>query len=261
MLTLHTLFFIAGCILLPLAKAPKWRRLLANSSSAARLKHYREVIVLLWLLAAAAALLAAPANLLSAPRGVAGMEWLTGSTVLRWLVLGAATLVVGMMTMHALRSIRDPELQQQYAAAAEPLKFMLPAGQRERRWWVLLAISAGTCEELVYRGFLLVYFDSLGAGLGGAWLLSTIAFGLGHAYQGRVGVLRTAIVGGILGLVAIASGHLALAILLHIVIDLQPLAYYRPAEASVEGVAEVGDQVGRVLDTDRNADQRVGDTH
>lgn len=259
--TLHTLFIVAICILLPLAEVPRWRRLRSNSTSAARLGHYREVIVLLWLLAAAAVWLAAPASLLAAPRNMGGMAWLTGSAALRWLVQGGALLLVAVMTAHALRSLVNAEVQRQYAVAAQPLQFMLPVGARERRWWVLVAVSAGVCEELVYRGFVLSYFGEQGFGLAGAWLLSTAAFGLAHAYQGLGGILRTAVVGGLLGLVAIASGHLALAMLLHAVIDLLPLAYYRPAAGSVEGVAEVGDQVVRVLDTDGNADQRVGDTH
>lgn len=263
--SLQAVFIVALCIMLPLLEIPRWRRLKANSTSAARLGHYREVIVLLWALAAVSAWLAAPATLLDAPGRLGGMEWLTGSATASWLVQGGALLLVGMLAAQALRSLTDEQVRQQYAQAAQPLKFMLPAGRRERRWWIAVAISAGVCEELVYRGFMLAYFGQpgtgLGLGLGGAWLLSTLAFGLVHAYQGLAGVLRSGIVGGLLGLVAIASGHLALAIVLHVVIDLLPLAYYRPAAGSVEGVAEVGDQVGRVLDADRNPDQRIGDPH
>lgn len=263
MFTLQTAFVIAICILLPLAEVPRWRRLRTNSTSTARVGHYREVIVLLWLLAAAALWLAGPATLLEAPRSIDGMLWLTGSPVLRWLLQGGALLLVGAMAAHAWHSLSNTELRRQYAIAAQSLQFMLPAGARERRWWILVAISAGVCEELVYRGFLLTYFgeQGLGLGLGGAWLLSTLAFGLAHAYQGIGGVLRSAVVGGLLGLVAIASGHLLLTIVLHIAIDLLPLIHYRPAPGSVEGIAEIGNQVVRVLDTNRNADQRISDPH
>lgn len=261
MLTLNTVFVFVVCFLLPLVEVPRWRRLRAGSTSMARLAHYRAAIILLWLLAAAAAWLAAPAQLHDAPSGIHGMAWLRDSAASRWLVQAGTLLLVGAMAAHAWRSRFDTELQRQYAAAAQALQFMLPVGKRERRWWGLLAISAGVCEELVYRGFLLAYFGGQGAGLAGAWLLSTLAFGLAHAYQGLGGIVRSALVGAILGLVAIASGHLALAIVLHIAIDLLPLAYYRPAGPSVEGVLEVGDQVGGVFNADGDADQGIGNTH
>lgn len=242
------MYALAICILLPLLEAASSRRLRADSNSATRLASYRKDIAMLWLLAAAAAWLSTPASLLLAPGSVEGMSWLTGSAMARWLVLGSALLLAAVMAAQAMYCLFNAEFRLQCEAAAQSLKFMLPIGTRERRWWILLAVSAGVCEELVYRGFLLTCFGELG--LAWAWLLSSAAFGLAHAYQGRAAVLRSAIVGGILGLVAIANGHLALAIVLHIVLDLLPLAYYRPDGKSVEGVAEVGDQVVGILDAD-----------
>lgn len=245
--TLQTAFVIAICILLPLAEAPLWRQLRANSTSSARLALYRKMVLLLWLMAGVAAWLDVPAQ---AP----GLEWLRGSTSASRSLIAVVVLLFGLQLWQVLRSIRNPRLRQRLVAAAQSLQFMLPKGAVERRWWVVLAISAGVCEEFVFRGFLMHYFAGLQLTLPAAWLLSCIAFGFGHAYQGRAAVLRSAIIGGILGLVVIASGGLALAMVLHAAADLLPLAYS-------ESVAEVGDQVVGVFDADRHADQGVGDAH
>jgi membrane protease YdiL (CAAX protease family) len=51
--------------------------------------------------------------------------------------------------------------------------------------WVEVAITAGICEEFFYRGWLIAlfghyFFSSVWVG----WFLSSICFGIAHAYQG-----------------------------------------------------------------------------
>jgi CAAX protease family protein len=53
-----------------------------------------------------------------------------------------------------------------------------------------MALVGSVTEEILYRGFL-----TLLAGLWGAVLISSIAFGLGHIYQGWMGVVRTSCIG------------------------------------------------------------------
>jgi len=59
-------------------------------------------------------------------------------------------------------------------------------------------------EEMVFRGFLMSRFSALLGGTRFAWILAAFAqaviFGLGHAYQGFVGVLITGCVGLVFGL-------------------------------------------------------------
>jgi uncharacterized protein len=91
---------------------------------------------------------------------------------------------------------------------------------RERMVWVVVAITAGICEEFLYRGWLLTlighYFSSVWVGL----ILSSICFGIAHAYQGRNGMLSTGIAGIAFGLVFIASGSLVPGQILHGLMDL-----------------------------------------
>ena len=101
-----------------------------------------------------------------------------------------------------------------------PVKQFFPSGSYEISIFVVLAISAGICEELLYRGWLL---NLIGASTGSIWvgiLLSSVAFGLGHAYQGPQGILTTGIVGLILGLIFWWVGSLVPVQILHAFVDL-----------------------------------------
>jgi membrane protease YdiL (CAAX protease family) len=109
----------------------------------------------------------------------------------------------------------------------------LPVSDSERRWWVLVSIAAGVCEEVVFRGFLMQFLE--GQLHGGwrldptaAWLLSSLIFGCGHFYQGAAGIARTALAGLMFGLLAIVSGNLLLPIVLHVLVDMAVLWVYRP---------------------------------
>src|SRR2546425_962185 len=84
--------------------------------------------------------------------------------------------------------------------------------------WVL-AVTAGLCEEFLYRGFALWYFTSLAGSVAG-FVLAAVLFGLGHLYLGRMHVVRTAIVGAVFGLLVIGTGSLWVAIVLHAAMDL-----------------------------------------
>ena len=57
-------------------------------------------------------------------------------------------------------------------------------------------------------------------GLWPAVVVSSIIFGLGHAYQGKVGILKTGAVGLVMALLVVFSGSLWIAILVHAVVDI-----------------------------------------
>ncbi len=57
-------------------------------------------------------------------------------------------------------------------------------------------------------------------GLWPAVALSSVIVGLGHAYQGVVGIAKTGTVGLVMALATVFSGSLFVAILVHAVIDL-----------------------------------------
>jgi membrane protease YdiL (CAAX protease family) len=80
--------------------------------------------------------------------------------------------------------------------------FLLPKSWGEAAVWIAISITAGTCEELVYRGYLQRQLWSFTKSLPAAILLQSLIFGAGHIYQGWKPALVTAIYGMVFGLVA-----------------------------------------------------------
>jgi membrane protease YdiL (CAAX protease family) len=86
---------------------------------------------------------------------------------------------------------------------------LLPVNLLEYLPYSALAITAGVCEEFVYRGFGIAAFSKAGLPLWLVVVFSSILFGLAHAYQGRGGIVSTGIFG-----VLLAIGRLELASLI-----------------------------------------------
>jgi membrane protease YdiL (CAAX protease family) len=99
------------------------------------------------------------------------------------------------------------------------LRTILPSTPREARAFHGIAVTAGVCEEVLYRGYLLWYFQSL-MPAGAAIAAAILVFGLGHVYQGIRGIFSTGIAGGIAMAVYLLTGSLVAPILLHVALDL-----------------------------------------
>jgi len=100
---------------------------------------------------------------------------------------------------------------------------LLPRTMAERRLFTLVGVTAGVCEEWLYRGFFLAVVSAL-AGGPDDWVLvlvAAVAFGLAHAYQGRAGILTTGVLGGVMAALYLGTGSLLLPVLLHVLIDLR----------------------------------------
>jgi uncharacterized protein len=109
---------------------------------------------------------------------VIGGSWARPVYLLRDLGLGIAFLliVVGAVLpgLYYLFKVVTPEAV--YA--------MLPQTPSEKILWVLLALTAGFCEEVIYRGYFQRQFSALTRSFAGGIVLQAVVFGLSHGYQG-----------------------------------------------------------------------------
>lgn len=136
-----------------------------------------------------------------------------------WLLSCAIFLISLFYIAYLVRLKNDTELQKQTRASLESTHVdqLLPRSKKELRFWWLLSLSAAS-EEIVYRGFLLWYIGSL-TNFVVAGIISTTMFAVAHSYQGKEGVVKSAIAGAVLLAVYWISGSLWLAIALHVVQD------------------------------------------
>ncbi|MBT9331695.1 CPBP family intramembrane glutamic endopeptidase [Paracidobacterium acidisoli] len=70
-----------------------------------------------------------------------------------------------------------------------PAKTIAPQSLLEIILWIALSISAGICEEFVFRGYMLQQFTALTHRLWAGILISSILFGLSHGYEGAAGMI------------------------------------------------------------------------
>jgi membrane protease YdiL (CAAX protease family) len=107
---------------------------------------------------------------------------------------------------------------------------LLPRTTRERRWYTAVAVTAGVCEEVLYRGVVLVVATLLLPAVP-LWALAlgvAAVFGAAHLYQGPAGVAATTTLGAVLGLIVVTTGSLLPAMALHALVDLRVLLLRPP---------------------------------
>lgn len=159
-----------------------------------------------------------------------------------------AVLASGLLVLQMIVVQRSPEKLGQVLEQLEPVESVLPHNARELRAFGWLSITAGICEELLYRGYLIAYFASM-VSLWPAAGLAAAAFALAHAYQGGAGVIKTGAVGAIMGALYLLSGSIWGAMLLHAIVDItsgriahcalhrKAVAEFEAAKAAREGTS------------------------
>jgi uncharacterized protein len=203
----------------PLAGRRRYRRLLERlgHDPSARLHHYRRGITFEWLGAVLVGVLALLAH--SRLRSL----WPPGENA------GVRTqipfLAVAIVAVTAIYRFGGQATRQALAVQLRPVAALLPRTATERRWFALLAVTAGICEEVLYRGFGLSALRWAAPDLSETALVvaTGAAFGLAHLYQGRLGVTLTGALGAYFAWITISTGSLLPVMLLHALLDLRIL--------------------------------------
>jgi membrane protease YdiL (CAAX protease family) len=200
-----------------------------RSDPDARRSFYLRLLILEWGLSVLALVvwLSTP----SVDAGQVGLRWPQ-----QWPgpLTGLVVLVVLVFVVVSTRALRSGALLDASAARrqgegrhAEPeghaTLALLPRTAGERRLFTVVGVTAGVCEEWLYRGFFLAVVSALAGGLptGLLVVVAAVAFGLAHAYQGRVGIVTTGLLGGVMAALYLQTGSLLLPVLLHAAIDLR----------------------------------------
>jgi membrane protease YdiL (CAAX protease family) len=188
-------------------------RAIASGLMSARMSGYRRVILVQWSLVA---LLFLHWVLKSREVSSLGlnlpMTWRFGLAML----LTAAG--IGFL-WYQLRSVKKSEEAREDARKAlADLKWLLPHTPPELDAFMRVSATAGICEEVLYRGFL-PWFLAQWMPFWLAMMISGVLFGIAHAYQGLGGVLKTGLIGIVLGGLTLLAESIVPAILLHIAVD------------------------------------------
>jgi membrane protease YdiL (CAAX protease family) len=97
---------------------------------------------------------------------------------------------------------------------------ILPHSKSELIVFLGLAVTAGLCEEFLYRGFAMLVFLRMDWPNWLVVLASAALFGLAHLYQGRGGLIGTMLLGLVFGMLRIVTGSLLAPIFCHMAVDI-----------------------------------------
>ena len=92
---------------------------------------------------------------------------------------------------------------------------MLPHRGIELTLWIALSVTAGICEETIFRGYLQRQFMALSKSAPVGILLSAVVFGAAHAYQGFRMVILIGLYGAMFGILAHWRGTVRPGIIAH----------------------------------------------
>jgi membrane protease YdiL (CAAX protease family) len=134
------------------------------------------------------------------------------------ILLGLAVMIV-LVLRQRRQALHDEQALEQVRGQLARLALLLPTTPRELSWFYALSVTAGLCEELLYRGYMIWYLAHF-MGLIPAIGVAALVFGLAHAYQGPRGIAMTAGVGLFLGAAYLVSGSLYAGMLAHALMDL-----------------------------------------
>lgn len=98
---------------------------------------------------------------------------------------------------------------------AEAARILAPQNYLESILWVALSVTAGICEETIFRGYLqrqlVAWTRSAPAGV----ILSALLFGAGHIYQGTKSTVVIGVYGLLFGILAEARQNLRPGMMVH----------------------------------------------
>jgi len=212
---------VAIVVLLPVSGVWEFsylRRQLAAGVPDARIRGYRLVLGIEWGLVAVVV-----AAWLLGGRSLPGLGFGMRTGMGTWIGWGVTGVFIALILLEG-RSVftsekKFGEAKQALTVGQAHLVPLIPRTDREWRWFRVLGITAGVCEETLHRGFLIAYLAAL-TGVWPAVALSSVAFGLGHVYQGAGGVLKTSLLGLVFALLYVFTGSLWAPVVLHAIVDL-----------------------------------------
>jgi membrane protease YdiL (CAAX protease family) len=214
-----------GLVLLILVAGPVWdhyefKRLKATTDPAAKVRFYRKIFVAQWLLSGVV-LLAVGRSIFEAPEKFAWMGPLWSKTIGGGLAIG-----LGLGLLAPFMVVRSEQGRAAVRKAFGKLGFFVPTQAGQFGWFGAICVTAGVCEEWIFRGFLFRYFGQTPWhwGLAAAFVLSAVLFGVNHFYQGWKGIISTGLMGAGFGLLYLWTGSLLGPMIVHALVDLRGLA-------------------------------------
>jgi uncharacterized protein len=144
------------------------------------------------------------ADLLGFRRGLRALVADIGAAAIFWIIAIIVLAAIGIL----LRLLHLASPQKAIAALA-------PHSAVEMLLWIALSLSAGFCEETIFRGYFLRQFASPAHRIWIGVLVSSLLFGISHGYEGASGMIAITAFGALFCALAIARSTLRPGMIAH----------------------------------------------
>ena len=201
--TLFTLILLLLlAVVFPVLGVRDFRILLRRTSegdTGARVKFYKGVLVFHWPLT-----IGLLAWWLLSGNSLESMGLIPVADGWPWAAIGVGVFAILAQVIYLAIVSRNADKLTEVKKQIGDLANLAPQTPREDRLFDMVSITAGVCEEILYRGLLLATLVSL-VGTWPAVAITSLIFGLGHAYQGISGIAKTGLVGLVLALFTVSK--------------------------------------------------------
>ena len=130
-------------------------------------------------------------------RALIGGKWNSAGDILRDIGVAFVFWIIIIGPLVAVQHLLGANTQMAKAA-----QIMSPQSTNEMIAWVFLAVAAGFCEELVFRGYLQKQFHAITGSTALAIAAQAVVFGAAHSYQGVNGAVTITVYGALFGILA-----------------------------------------------------------
>jgi hypothetical protein len=130
-------------------------------------------------------------------RTLAGAFTPTGRSVLRDLGIAIAYLLVAQVVLGIVTAVTGHFI---HSDVNKVLQNLLPHTGLEVAVYLFLAMTAGICEEMIFRGYMQRQFTAWTGSAAAGIALQGIVFGIAHSYQGPGMVIVIAVYGCMFGM-------------------------------------------------------------
>jgi membrane protease YdiL (CAAX protease family) len=210
------LIFLVLAVVIPWRGRLRLKQLLAKSrvEPRERISLYLSTIAFQWIAAGIAAWRAWAHGYTAAELGLS-----TGPNLFRTVAAAISGTII-LATLHWMNFRRMGGLIEKLPARVLAMATrILPQSRPERLPFFALSITAGCCEEFLYRGFAMAAFSRAGFPIWATVVLSSVLFGAAHLYQGRGGLVGTGILGLLFGAFRAYTGSLLPVVAWHVAVD------------------------------------------
>ena len=152
-------------------------------------------------------------------REIIGGKWSSPEQVMLDIGLAIGFIIVSYFVIAGIIFGLGGNAQHQMAETKRIAAFIAPRTRLELGLAFLLSAVAGFVEEVLYRGYLQRQFAAWGRGIAAGIVLSGLAFGVSHGYEGIPRMVAIAVFGMMFGVMAYFRRSLRPGMIAHALFD------------------------------------------